>query len=245
MDETGLLELLRAHRTIRRFAGGEVEDGLVARCVKAAQCAATSSHVQAYSLIRVRDRGERERLAELCGGQAQVGEAAAFFVLCADQRRHRLVVERTGAEFGPNFDDFLVAVMDAVLFAQNLALGFEAAGLGVCFIGGLRNRLGEVYRLLELPADVLPLFGLCVGPAAEEPPVRPRLPLAGVFFEGRYPDDAQLLDAIDEHDSVMEREYAAAGKHGRTWSGGIARLFAAARRGDVRAHYRAKGAGLD
>ncbi|MDP6540443.1 MAG: nitroreductase family protein [Planctomycetota bacterium] len=245
MEETELFELLGAHRTVRRFAGGEVDEGLVERCVAAAQCAATSSHVQAYSVIRVRDSAERERLAELCGGQRQVSEAGAFFVLCADQRRHRLVVERAGSVFRPDFDAFLVAVIDVALFAQNLALGFEAAGLGVCFIGGLRNRLEEVDRLLELPSDLFALFGLCVGEAAEEPPRRPRLPLGSVLSEGRYPTDEHVLAGVAAHDRAMARAYAAAGKPGRTWSGGIARLFAAARRADVGAFYRAKGAGLD
>jgi len=240
-----ILELLSAHRTIRRFAAGAVPDAEVAAVVSAAQRASTSSHVQAYSLLRVRDAGERARLAELAGGQRQVAEAGAFFVVCAEQRRHRLVAERAGKPLVANLESFLVAVIDASLFAQNLVIGFESLGYGVCCIGGLRNSLPEVDGLLELPPDVFPLFGLCVGVPAERPLPRPRLPLAGVLFEGRYPADDELRAAIDAHDAEMREYYAGRGSPGHDWSGGVSRKLSAAHRPDLPAYYARKGAVLE
>lgn len=237
-----VLETIASHQTIRSFTDEPVPDAVVERVVRAAQHASTSSNVQGYALLRVRDAEKRERLVELTGGQPQVARAAAFFVVCADQRRHRLAAERLGRPYEPNLETWLVAVVDASLFAQNVALGFESEGWGICFIGGLRNRLPEADALLGLPQDVLPLYGLCVGRPAEEPSARPRLPLEAVLVDETYPTDEVLWEEIERYDEAMGAYYAARGKAGWSWSDGTSRKFAAPRREHLRAFYEGKGA---
>lgn len=237
------------HRSVREFAPEPVEDELVRGAVRAAQRAATSSDVQAYSLVRVRDRTRRAELAELCGGQAQVQEAGVFLVVAGDARRHALAAEREGREYRANLETFLVAVIDAALFAQNLALAFEAEGLGTCYIGGLRNRLAEVDRLLELPPLVFPLFGMCAGVARDaqvfEVAQRPRLPLEAVLHEERYAVDAELAEVVERHDVEMREYYAQRGAPGRSWSGGVSRKFERLMRGELRGFFEGKGAVLE
>jgi len=237
------LETMKAHRTIRRYRAAPIADEVVASAVRAAQQAATSSNVQAYALIRVRDAARRSDLAELCSGQAQVRDAGAFFVVCGDQRRHRLAARAAGRPYEPNLETFLLAVIDASLFAQNLVLAFESQGYGTCYIGALRNRVPEVDRLLSLPPDVFPLYGLCVGAPDEEPAVRPRLPLDAVLLEEGYPDDESMLARIASYDDTMSAYYAAArGKPGYDWSGGVTRKFAQRSRECLFDYYRGKGA---
>lgn len=245
-----VLALMAAHRTVRRFLAEPVDDETVRAAVAAAQRASTSSAVQAYALIRVRDAAQRARLAELTGGQPQVADAGAFFCVCGDVRRHRLVAAREGRPNVQNLETFLLAVIDATLFAQNLVLAFESLGLGICYIGGLRNESAAVDALLDLPEGVLPLYGLCVGEPDRSHPLgapeqRPRLPVDAVLLEGGYPDDETVLALIDEHDADAERYYAARGKPGYTWSGGIARKFAQAQRSHLLEYYRSKGARPD
>jgi nitroreductase len=245
-----VLALMSAHRTIRRFLPEPVDDATVRAAVAAAQHASTSSHIQGYTLIRVRDTEQRRRLVELTGGQPQVAGAGAFFVVCGDVRRHRLVAERAGRRNVQNLETFLLAAIDASLFAQNLALAFESLGLGVCMIGGLRNHLGQADELLGLPAGVLPFFGLCVGRPDRSHPLgdpgeRPRLPVDAVLLEGGYPDDATMLALVDEHDRETGAYYAARGKPGYTWSGGIARRFLEPHRAHLFAFYESKGARLE
>ena len=239
------LELMSDHRTIRRFADAPLDDSDVESAVAAAQHSSSSSNIQAYSLLRVRDGAKRARLVELTGGQPQVAEAGGFFVVCGDQRRHALVARRAGRPYEPNLETFLLAAIDASLFAQNLVLAFESLGYGICFIGGLRNRLPEADRLLELPEHVLPLYGLCVGAPAEEPGQRPRLSVDSVLFDERYPADDELLERLDRYDAVMADYYAERGKPGYNWTGAIARRFAQRRREDLKGLYESKGARLE
>ncbi len=242
---TDVLSLLRSHRTIRRFRPDPLPAADLRAAVEAGQRAATSSNVQGYALIEIRDRARRRALRELCADQAQVEEAGAFFVVCADQRRHARIAERRGAPFAPNLESFLTCVIDAALFAQNLVVALESLGYGTCFIGALRNRIEEVDRLLELPEHVYPLFGLCAGVPAEDPAPRPRLAPDAIHSVDRYPSDAELDAAIDEYDARMARYYAERGAAGRDWSGGIQRKFAEPRRTALAAYYRAKGARLE
>ena len=69
-----VIDLLLSHRTIRTFKPDPVPDEHVRLAVAAGQMASTSSAVQAYSLIRVRDTSTRESLAELAGPQPKIAQ---------------------------------------------------------------------------------------------------------------------------------------------------------------------------
>ncbi|MEL6428398.1 MAG: nitroreductase family protein [Planctomycetota bacterium] len=239
-----VLALMSRHRSVRSFTPDPVDDSTVERALRAAQCAATSSWVQAYHLLQVTDPAERGAIADLAGGQPQITEAGAFFVVCADERRHRLVAARAKAPHVPCPESFVIALVDASLFAQNLCLAFEAQGLGTCYIGGIRNDLPRLDGILELPEGVLPLFGLCVGTPAADPGTRPRLPVRAVWSKQRYPQDDTMLEAIDEHDADASAYYGLRGKPTRNWSGGVLRKYAIDPRPNVGPYYASKGARL-
>jgi FMN reductase (NADPH) len=207
--------------------------------------ASTSSNVQAYSLLQVTDPAVRAQLAELAGGQPYVEKAGAFFVVCGDCRRHALVCEGAGEPYETNLETFLVATIDAALFAQNLAVAFEAMGYGMCYIGGLRNNLPVANKLLELPRHVFPYFGFCVGRPADQPDTKPRLPVEAVWFKDSYPADEEMLARVGEYDACMSEYYQRRiGKH-RDWSTAIRRMRAQRKREDLADFYRDKGAVLD
>jgi nitroreductase len=240
-----VLELLGRHRSIRRYTDAPVPDEHVREAVRAGQAASTSSAVQAYCLIRVRDPATRGALVDLTGGQEKVAEAGAFFVVCGDVRRHRLACRARGVAYEARLEAFLVAVVDASLFAQNLCVAFESLGYGICYVGGLRNHIADVDRLLDLPEGVYPLYGLCVGVPAQEPAIRPRLPLEAVLFEERYPDDETVAAQLDAYDDEVRRYLERRGAAPQGFQDGLAEKHRAPRRTDLAAFYASKGARLD
>jgi FMN reductase (NADPH) len=240
-----VIDGLLAHRSIRRYRDEPIPDAVLERCVRAGQAASTSSAVQATTVIDVQDAETRRRLAELSGGQSQVETAARFLVVCGDQRRHRLAARRHGTTYDTRLEGFLVAAIDAALFAQNLCVALESLGYGICYIGGLRNDLAAVDALLELPEGVLPMFGLCAGVPDEAPSARPRLPLEAVLFRDRYPDDEAVLARLDAYDATYRAYLADRGAPARAWTERMVELHAAPRRAYLAAFYAAKGARLD
>ena len=196
MNET--IARLQAHRSIRKFKDQPVPDAMIEEIVRCGQAAATSSNIQATTYIRVRDRAKREKLAQLAGGQAYVAGAGAFLVLCADLHRARAACELQGGTFREGMTEhFILATVDVALAAQNCVVAAESLGLGVCYIGALRNDPQAVSDLLELPRLVYPVFGLCLGYPDQDPAVKPRLPLPVVLGEDRYPERLDLLAGYD------------------------------------------------
>ncbi|MGM0700806.1 MAG: oxygen-insensitive NADPH nitroreductase [Pseudomonadota bacterium] len=219
------IELLKSHRSIRKFTDRPVPRELLETLIEAGQAAATSSHVQAYSVIHVTNPTRREKIAELAGGQRYVATCGAFLVFCADMKRPTEAAERTGARVVRGMtEQLLVASVDTALMAQNVAIAAESEGLGICYIGGIRNDPQAVSDLLELPKHVYPVFGMCLGYPAHDPDVKPRLPVEAILKEDRYTDDREQVEAFDD---TMYRYYQSrkGGAKDSTWSQNLTPLF--------------------
>ena len=239
-----LLDQMARHRSVRDFQPEPVAEQDILRAVETAQSAATSSALQGYTLFRVRNDAHREQLVDLCGGQPWIRSSGAFFCLCIDTRRWDQAARLHELPLEENFESFLLGALDTALFAQNLALAFESLGYGTCFIGGLRNRLPEVDRLLEVPPRVMPLFGLCVGRPASDPGQRPRLAPSAVLQDGVWASDQEVRGQVAEYDQRMRDYYERRGKPGYDWSTGAAKKFRTPLRPDLPAYLEAKGARL-
>ena len=215
-----VIRLLQSHRSIRKFSKEAVPRDVINELVRCGQAAATSSNVQAVSVILVNDMAKREALAEYAGGQKYVASAGAFLVYCADMNRPRYACERLGGDYAAGMtEQFIIATVDVALAAQNTVVAAESMGLGICYIGGLRNKPAEVSELLGLPTHVYPVFGLCLGYPEQDPEVKPRLPLEAVLMEDSY--DSSVFDTnIDQYDTDVQHYYLTrtGGNKDSTWS---------------------------
>lgn len=219
-----IIDCMTAHRSIRKYTKTPVPDALLEKLLTAAQCASTSSHVQAYTIINVRDKTVRKQIAELAGPQEWVAAAPVFLVFCADItrldsacRRHGITAETGWTEQG------LVATVDTALIAQNLMMAAESEGLGGVFIGGIRNDPQTVCRLLGLPDLVYPVFGMCLGYPDQDPAPKPRLPLHLILHQDTY-DSRKAESGLDTYDKAVQAYYAARSPKlkDRTWTSGAA-----------------------
>jgi nitroreductase len=194
------VELMMSHRSIRKFSDRRVDDDMLKKIIAAAQCAATSHFVQAYTVIHVKDAQTRKTIAKLAGPQVWVARAPVFLVYCADFNRLLTVCKSLGVapEIGWA-EQFVTATVDAALFAQNVMLAAESLGMGGVFIGGIRNDPRTVCDLLEIPDHAYPVFGMCLGWPAHDPPPKPRLPVDAVLCTDRYPKthDKNVFEAYD------------------------------------------------
>lgn len=221
------IELLKSHRSIRKFRDEKIPRSLLEELIRAGQSAATSNHVQAYTVIRVTRPDNRARIAELAGGQRHITEAAEFLVFCADMKRATEAAERAGAEVVRGMtEQLLVACVDTALMAQNVAIAAESEGLGLCYVGGIRNNPAQVADLLQLPAHVFPLFGMSLGYPAQDPEVKPRLPLATILKDDWY-DDSGDPEQVAAFDETMHRYYLerTGGNKDSNWSRELRPLF--------------------
>ena len=201
------LDLLKAHRSIRKFTDKPVDDLTLTAIIAAAQCAATSHFVQAYTIIRVRDPHKRETIAQLAGPQVWVARAPVFLVFCADLNRLEAVCKLHGVAMEKGWaEQFVTATVDAALLAQNVLLAAESLGMGGVFIGGIRNDPQTVCDLLAIPDQAYPVFGMCLGWPAHDPPPKPRLPVEAVLYTDRYPQEHDR-DMLADYDRTTNHYY--------------------------------------
>ncbi|MEX0605807.1 MAG: oxygen-insensitive NADPH nitroreductase [Marinobacter sp.] len=237
------IELLKSHRSIRKFTDQKIPRELFEELIRAGQGAATSSHVQAYSIIHVVNPENRAKLAELAGGQPYIAESSDFLVFCADMKRSTEAAERAGADVVHGMTEhLLVASVDTALLAQNIAIAAESEGLGLCYIGGIRNNPAEVSEVLKLPEHVYPVFGMCLGYPDQNPEVKPRLPLASILKEDVYQaDEDEAL--VAEFDDTMRSYYLArtGGNKETNWSEQLKPLFTTKLRPHMKAFLEGKG----
>lgn len=196
------LDLISQHGSVRNYKPYPIPQAAIETIVAAAQRTSTSSNMQAYSVVAVTDAAVRARLAELCGGQAHVAEAPVFLAWCADLARlDRACALRGYTQEAGYVENFLIAAVDAAIAAQTAALAAESLGLGICYIGSIRNNSAAVIELLGLPRLTFPVTGMTLGWPAATPPIRPRLPQSAVLHWERY--DADQDAELRAYDKAM------------------------------------------
>ena len=73
---SSVIDLLKSHRSIRKFTDKAIDPEVLNDIFLAGQAAATSSFLQGSTIIRVKNKSTRESLARLAGNQPYVESAA-------------------------------------------------------------------------------------------------------------------------------------------------------------------------
>ena len=250
-----ILNLIHAHGSARKYKTDPVPTSVIETIIAAAQRASTSSNLQTYSVVAVLDEITRHRISAMCGDQEHIKQAPVFLAWCADLARLERVCQLRGyTQVVDYLESFLVAVVDTSIAAQNAALAAESLGLGICYIGSIRNNPPAMIELLDLPPLVFPLIGMTVGWPEKTHGIRPRLPLRAVLHWEHYDRSGEDL-ALMEYDRAMiatgiytDRQEAIPGKpeivEDYGWLEHTARRASQVHRPELRAVLEKQGFGL-
>ena len=240
---SSVIDLLKSHRSIRKFTEKAIDPDVLNNIFLAGQAAATSSFLQGSTIIRVQNKSTRESLARLAGNQPYVESAAEFMIFCADLKRAGNYCKEYGKPFeGDYTEHFIIATVDVALMAQSLVTAAESVGLGICYIGGIRNNPVDVSKLLELPIGVYPVFGLCLGYPDQDPEIKPRLPLSVILKDEVYNERGDQ-EKIREYDEKIRDYYRTrtGGGHGISWTEEVATLLSEKSRPHIKAFLEEQG----
>ena len=240
---SSVIDLLKSHRSIRKFTEKAIDPEVLNDIFLAGQAAATSSFLQGSTIIRVKNKSTRESLARLAGNQPYVESAAEFMIFCADLKRAGNYCKEYEKPFeGDYTEHFIIATVDVALMAQSLVTAAESVGLGICYIGGIRNNPVDVSKLLELPTGVYPVFGLCLGYPDQDPEIKPRLPLSVILKDEVYNERGDQ-DQIREYDEKIRDYYQTrtGGGHGISWTEQVATLLSEKSRPHMKAFLEKQG----
>ncbi len=254
------IRLLETRSSVRSFTPDPVSEEMIVAVLEAARRAPTSSNMQAYSFVVVREEETRRKLSVLAGNQPFVAKAPVFVAVCADLSQIACVCEKYGKTLsGQSLDIGMRAVIDAALAGMTASLVAQSLGLGSVFIGGIRSDSVGAAQLLDLPRSAFVAFGLCLGWPAYRSAPKPRKPReAAIHFE-RY-DPAKTLPALEAYDDVLAEYFRTITKpadaetipgndrpmfDGTSWSQSMAETFSSPGRTDLRAGLKQLGFDFD
>ncbi|WP_243356428.1 NADPH-dependent oxidoreductase [Bacillus litorisediminis] len=199
------IEVLTSHESVRGFLPKPLPDKMLQAITTSARSAPTSSNLQAYSILVVKDGQRKDRLAMLSGNQQFICEAPVFLIFCADIFRLKYVTTQQGYRFAADtLEMFLLAAMDASLSLQNALVAAESLGLAGVPVGSIRNDPKAVAEELKLPKGVFAVAGLSIGYEREavRRGVKPRLPEQVTVHEEQYSTE-NIDHYLNEYDQTM------------------------------------------
>jgi len=197
-----------AHRTIREFKDQKIPSEVFELLMEVARRTATSTGMQASSIIRVTDFELKSKIAEICN-QEYVARAPEFLIFIVDQYRNNQIAKEQNCfvETAKDMDRFFASFTDACIMAQNLVTAAESMGLGTVYLGSILNDSEKICELLKLPELTFPVIGLGLGYPNQNPQLKPRMEMRLRVFENAYTAFENYLDEIKEYDAEMRTYY--------------------------------------
>ena len=215
------IEIIKNHRSIRQYLDKDISENIIDEIVKSAQAMPNSLNGQQTTIIVIRDKEKREKLAELTGNQPYVSEAPVFLVFVIDFYRTYLAAKKNNVEqiVHEYIEGTELGSVDAGIALGAATIAAESLGLGVVPIGGIRKNPEKVIELLELPKYTFPLVGLVVGYPADKSNKKPRIPFDSYRHKDKYNKEVveSSIDSYDEQMSLYLKEIGRYDKE-KNWS---------------------------
>lgn len=237
------IRLLHDRVSVRKYTDQPVTNEAIEAVLRAAFRAPTSSNIQAYTVVVVRNPETLAKLAVVTGNQRHVAVAPVFLAFCADMTRIEHAMKKRGHSLDDNnLEVGLVSSVDAALVGMAASLAAESIGLQGLMIGAVRNNVLATAEILGLPKRVYCLYGMCLGWPAEHPMQKPRMDIGATVHHERY-DQAAAVAALDAYDAALAAHYESTGRPTTpdSWTNDMDKKFHARLRDKMREQLSAQG----
>jgi len=227
---TPQVEALLGHKSVRTFLPEPLPDGAIETMVAAAQSASNSSALNQWSLVAVTDPALKQRISDTAARSVPVDripwieEAPALLLWVADLSRGAGITKAAGKEpvVLDYLDSFLMASIDAALAAQNAAVAAESIGLGIVYLGVMRNIAKEVAEIISLPEYSFVTFGMATGrpDRARTSSIRPRPAQPMVLHYNHYQQD-RYRSYLEGYENAYQAFRRRQNMRDKTWAGSV------------------------
>lgn len=211
------IETLLGRVSVRKFTDRPVTQETLDAVLNAAFRAPTSSNIQSYSVVVVRDPEIKRQIAPITGNQPHIIEAPVFLAFCADLTRIEHATKRHGHDINDNnLEIGLVSSIDAALVGMSAYLAADSLGLKGVMIGAIRNDAVATARVLGLPHRVYCVFGMCLGWPDEAPTQKPRMEYGAMVHEERYGalrGNRTMVEEVADYDAALASHYGSIDKN--------------------------------
>lgn len=193
MNET--IAQLFARKSVRVYEDRPIPKEAKDLILRAAFEAPTAGDQQLYTILDITDPEVQQKLAVSCDNQPFIASGKMVLVFLADCRKWQKAFQDADCEpRAPGQGDFLLAVSDTMIAAQNAVVAAESLGIGSCYIGDIMEKYEYHRELFHLPDYVFPAAMLVFGYPTEQQMARKKPPRAKaeyVVYENTYPEWTQ------------------------------------------------------
>lgn len=227
---TPQVEALLSHKSVRTFLPEALPDGAIETMVAAAQSASNSSALNQWSLVAVTDPALKQQISDTVAHSVPVDhipwieEAPALLLWVADLSRGAGITQDAGKEpvVFDYLDSFLMSSIDAALAAQNAAVAAESIGLGIVYLGVMRNIAKQVADIINLPEYSFVTFGMAVGlpDSARTSSVRPRPAQPMVLHYNQY-EQGRYRQYLENYETAYQAFRRRQNMSDKTWTGSV------------------------
>lgn len=185
-----VIEQLLSRKSVRAFEDKSIPADIKQEILLAAMAAPTAGNQQLYTILDITDQTIKDRLAVTCDNQPFIARAPMVLIFLADIQKWFDAFTDSGCQPRlPGTGDFLLAVDDAVIAAQNAVTAAWSFGIGSCYIGDVMEQCELHRELLHLPGYVFPAAMLVFGYPTQQQQQRskpPRCNLQYIVHENTY-----------------------------------------------------------
>lgn len=190
MNQT--IQELYKRKSVRVYEDRRIPAEARQAILQAAFQAPTAGDQQLYTILDITDPEMKQKLSVSCDNQPFIASGEMVLVFLADCRKWYEAFRDAGCTpRDPGKGDFLLAVCDTLIAAQNAVTAAESLGIGSCYIGDIMENYEYHRELFHLPDYVFPAAMLVFGYPTEQQLARKKPPRAAeeyVVFENTYPD---------------------------------------------------------
>lgn len=198
-----ILTAIEQRRSIRAYdSTHRMTDDEINQLISLTMLSPTAFNIQHWRWVQVSDSNLREQIKAVAWNQAQVTDASALFVLCADVQAWQKDTSRYWVNAPEAVRDFMVGAIDEYyrgreqvqrdeamrsggIVAQTMMLAAMGMGYDTCPMDGFD--FDAVAKLINLPADHVIVMMIAVGKGLEA--ARPRagqLPIDQVLIQNTF-----------------------------------------------------------
>ena len=205
-----VLDLLNNHRSIRAYTNEPVTDDIVTTILSAANAGPNMNNYQPVTFIEITDQALKAEITAQVG-MTYIESAARYFVVAVDFNKDLIgLTPEVRALAEERLSTY--AILEGGIVSAGVAVGraqvaAEALGLGSVTMAGALGAFELYERHLQLPKFVKAVMGFSIGYPAQEPGIKPKLPMAGMWMKDHYDQD-QMVAAVTAYDQTMTTYYA-------------------------------------
>lgn len=166
-------EVINKRKSIRKFESKEIPQELIYKIIELANLSPSAGNLQARSVVIVKDKEVKKKIAEICYGQSFIESATVVLVICAN-------LEESAKKYGERGRN-LYAIQDATIFASYIQLVATNFGLASCWVGAFNEN--TLKQLLNLKDELKPIAVIPLGFSKEDKERPPRKNLKEIIIK--------------------------------------------------------------